>query len=194
MASKFVKVAALEKGVRIMELLAQSKKPLGSREIAIALGYHVGTVYNILYTYNELGLTEIDPNKKFSLGPKLIELGKAAVKKFDLLPLIHPYLEDINSKTSLTTLLSIRSGLRSIVIDKVESDYSLQFSPGYGREIPLLGGSIGKALLSLLPDDEFDDILANNKLKKYTAKTCVDKKEIQRDGPKGPQGQNRNKR
>jgi len=41
--------------------------------------------------------------------------------------------------------------------------------------LPLLAGAGGKALLSQLSGQEIDQILGENALKKFTAKTCIDK-------------------
>jgi len=180
MAKEFKRVPALDKGVRILELLDQEKKSMGISEIAKALGYHIGTVYNMVYTLTDLGILEIDAYKKFSLGQKICKLGDGIHRDPDLVQLLHPYLLEINKRTKLTTLLSIRSGLQSVVLDKIESSYDLRFSPEYGRRLSLFGGAVGKALLAQLSGEEFDDILSERKLKRYTSKTCVNKKKFKK--------------
>ena len=40
----------------------------------------------------------------------------------------------------------------------------------------ILGGAVGKALLSQLLEGELDDILSKHRLKKYTPHSCVHKK------------------
>ena len=92
MKKGFKRVPALDKGVRILELLAQSRYPLGLSEISKALGYHIGTVYNIVHTLTELGILDSDSNKRFSLGRKLHELGKAAGRDSELIQLLSPRL------------------------------------------------------------------------------------------------------
>jgi IclR family KDG regulon transcriptional repressor len=47
--------------------------------------------------------------------------------------------------------------------------------------LPLLAGAGGKALLSQLSNPEIDQILRLNPLKKFTAKTCTDKKVFKND-------------
>jgi IclR family KDG regulon transcriptional repressor len=175
---EFKRVPALDKGVKMLELLAQSKNPLGLTEIARALGYHAGTVYNIVYTFVDLGILETEGHKKFALGKKLHALGKAASRQPEIVQRIHPFLEEINEKTKLTTLLNIRSGLQSVVIDKVESSYDLRFSPEYGRSLSMLGGAVGRAILSQLPDKEIDEILSKHKLKKYTPHSQANRKKF----------------
>jgi IclR family KDG regulon transcriptional repressor len=178
MKREFKRVPALDKGIRILGLLAQSREPLGLSDIAKALGYHAGTVYNIAYTLNDLGILEINGSKKFTLGKKLHELGRAASRQPAFVQQIHPYLEEINEATKLTTLLNIKSGFQTVVIDKVEASYDLRFSPEYGRSLSILGGAVGKAILSQLPNKEIDEILLKHKLKKYTPHSCVNKRKF----------------
>jgi len=173
---EFKRVPALDKGVRILELLAQSKNPLGLTEIAKALGYHAGTVYNIVYTLVDQSLLENIGDKKFRLGLKLYKLGKAALGDTALISSLHPYLEEINAKTRLSVFLGFRSGLHSLIVDSVESNYNVRISSEVGRRFPLHGGAGGKALLSQLSDAEVDSILSENKLERFTPKTVVSKK------------------
>jgi len=176
MKKEFKRVPALDKSLKIMELLANSKTPLGLSDIAKKLGYHIGTVYNILYTLVDQNLLEYNDNKKFGLGLKLYKLGRAVLGDTDLINLLHPYLEEINAKTRLSVFLGFRSGLNSLIVDTVESSYNVRISSEVGRRFPLLGGAAGKAFLSQLSDAEIDSILSENKLERFTPKTIISKK------------------
>jgi IclR family KDG regulon transcriptional repressor len=72
--------------------------------------------------------------------------------------------------------LGIRSGMRAVIIDKVNSTFDITVMSEVGMRIPLLAGAGGKALLSLLPDDEIDRILLKNDLKPFTPFSCTDKR------------------
>ena len=176
MKRSFKKVPALEKGLNILKLVADSEHPLGLTDMAKVLNYNLSTVYNIAYTFVDLGYFESDSDKKFSLGRKFYELGRSAIKDPELINLVHPYLVQINEKTKLSVFLSVRSGLYSVIVDKVESTFDIKISLEVGRRITLLAGAAGKALMSQLPDPEIEKILSEGELIKYTPSTCVDKK------------------
>jgi len=91
----------------------------------------------------------------------------------ELINAIHPYLEEINHKTRLMTFLGIRSGLRAVIVDKIDSTFDIKVMSEVGMQIPLLVGAGGKALLSQLPDAEVDEILSKNKLKQFTPFSCT---------------------
>jgi DNA-binding IclR family transcriptional regulator len=173
MNSSFKKVPAIDKCFRTLELLAQSKDPLGISDISKALVYNRSTVFNIVYTLVELGILEKRGHNKFHFGTQFYILSKVAIRHSELINTIHPYLEEINRKTRLMTFLGIRSGLRAVIVDKVDSTFEIKVMSEVGMQIPLLAGAGGKALLSQLSNTEVDVILSKNKLKRYTPFSCT---------------------
>jgi len=176
MKVEFKRVPAIEKCFSILQLLAQSKDPLGISDIAKALHYNRSTVFNIAYTLTDLGILEKKGQNKFHFGTQLYVLSRSAIRRSELINTIHPYLEEINRKTKMMVFLGIRSGLRAIILDKVDSTFDIRVISEVGMRIPLLAGAGGKALLSLLPDAEIDKILSQNKLKKFTSNSRTNKK------------------
>ncbi len=176
MKKGFTRVPAIDRCFGVLELLAKSKHSLGISEISRALGYNRSTVYNTVYTLTDLGILEERAGTKFHFGTELYTLSRAAIRRSDLINTIHPYLEDINRKTKLMVFLGIRSGLRAVIIDKVDSIFDIKVMSEVGMRIPLLAGAGGKALLSQLQDSEIEQILATNNLKAYTHSSCTSKK------------------
>ena len=174
MKAEFKRVPAVDKCFGILELFAKEKKPLGISDISAALGLNKSTVFNIVYTLTDLNVLE-NINHKFRFGPKLYMFGKAAEKGSALIRTVHPYLEEISRMTNLSSFLGMRSGLKTIILDKVDSAFELKISSEIGIRLPLLAGSGGKALLSQLSDTEIDEILSGNGLKRFTPFSCVDK-------------------
>lgn len=153
--------------------MAQSKDPMGISDISKALNYNRSTVFHIAYTLTDLGILERRDKNKFHFGTQFHVLSRAAMRRSELINTIHPYLEEINRKTRLMAFLGIRSGLRAIIVDKVDSTFDIKVMSEVGMRIPLLAGAAGKALLSQLPDAEVDDILSKNKLEKFTPCSCT---------------------
>lgn len=173
---RYKRVPALDKGVAILELLAEARNPLGITDIANRLRHNKGTVFNIVHTLTDLGILDRTGEGKYRLGTKLYLLGRAADGNVHLINRVHPYLEAINRKTHLSAFLGIRSGLKAVIIDKVDSAHDIKIHSEVGMRIPLLAGAGGQALLCQLPDEEVDQILSENTLKRFTPNTCVSKK------------------
>jgi IclR family KDG regulon transcriptional repressor len=57
----------------------------------------------------------------------------------------------------------------------VDSAYGIKVSSEIGMRMPALAGAGIKAMLSQLPDEEIDEILARAQLKRYTPYSVIDK-------------------
>ncbi|MCP4625840.1 MAG: IclR family transcriptional regulator [bacterium] len=181
MPNEFKNVPAIEKCFSILQYFANSKQSLGISEISKQLALNKSTVFNIVYTLKNLEILEQYPDGKFHFGTLLYLLGNANGKKSELIQTIHPYLEKINFQTELSAFLGIRSGQRAVIIDKVDTAHDIKISSEIGMRLPLLAGAGGKALLSQLSDRKIDQILSTNSLKKFTVKTCIDKKRFKKE-------------
>ena len=175
MSPAFNRVPAIDKCFAILELLAQSKESMGISDISGKLELNKSTVFNILHTLMDLNVLENQPDGKFVFGTRFYILGNMAGKRSKLIQTAHPYLETINEKTKLSAFLGLRSDRRVILIDKVDSAYGIKVSSEIGMQMPILAGAGIKAMLSQLPDQEIDEILARTELKKYTPYSIIDK-------------------
>ena len=175
MSPGFKRVPAIDKCFTILELLAQSKEPMGISDISGKLDLNKSTVFNIGHTLRELNLLENQRDGKFVFGTRFYVLANMAGKRSALIQTAHPYLETINEKTKLSAFLGLRSDCRAILIDKVDSAYGIKVSSEIGIQMPILAGAGIKAMLSQLPDEGIDEILARTDLKRYTPCSITDK-------------------
>ena len=189
MPTEFKRVPAIDRCFAILQLFAASKQTLGISEIARALDLHKGTVFNTVHTLASLEVLELAADGKFRFGTGLYTLGNTAGSRSELIQTIRPFLEMVNQNTKLSAFLGIRSGIRTVIIDKVDAVNDLKISSDVGMRLPLLGGAHGKALLSQLPDDAIDRILSQNGLPRFTPNSITDvkayKKELQTVREKG---------
>ncbi len=175
MSPRFTRVPAIDKCFAILELLAQTKEPMGISDISRKLNLNKSSVFNIVHTLSDLNVLESQPDGKSAFGMRFYILGNTAGKGSALIQTAHPYLEAINEKTKLSAFLGLRSDRRAILIDKVDSAYRIKVSSEIGLQMPILAGAGIKAMLSQLSDEEIDEILAQTELKKYTPYSIVDK-------------------
>ena len=175
MPPAFKKVPAIDKCFAILDLLASTREPMGISDISGRLDLNKSTVFNIVHTLRDLDVLENHPGGKFVFGTRIYILGNIAGSRSELIQTAHPYLEMINAKTKLSAFLGIRANRRSILIDKVDSAYGIKVSSEIGLRMPVLAGPGIKAMLTQLPDEDIDAILARTELKAYTPYTTTDK-------------------
>jgi IclR family KDG regulon transcriptional repressor len=171
----FRRVPAIDKCFAILELLAQSKTPLGISEISRKLDLNKSSVFNTVHTLRDLNVLENQPGGKFVFGTRLYILGNMAGKSSALIQTAHPYLRAINERTKLSAFLGLRSDRQAVLIDKADSAYELKVSSEIGMQMPILAGAGIKAMLAQLSDEEIDEILARTELKRYTPYSITDK-------------------
>ncbi|MBW1774901.1 MAG: IclR family transcriptional regulator [Deltaproteobacteria bacterium] len=181
MPPAFKRVPAIDKCFDILELLAQSKEPMGISGISGKLNLNKSTVFNIAHTLMDLNVLEHQPDGKFVFGTRFYILGNMAGKRSDLLQIAHPYLEKINEKTKLSAFLGLRSDRQVILIDKVDAAYGIKLSSEIGMQMPILAGAGIKAMLSQLSDEEIDKILVRTELKRYTPSSIIDKADFKEE-------------
>ncbi len=172
----FKRVPAIDKCFAVLDLLVQSKEPMGISDISSELGLNKSSVFSITHTLKDLNVLEIQSNGKFAFGTHFYILANKAGKRSTLIQVAHPYLEQINKKTNLSVFLGLRSDARAILIDKIDSDHGIKVASDIGMQMPALAGAGIKAMLSQLPDEAIDEILARTELKKYTSLSIVNKK------------------
>lgn len=175
MKASFKRVPALDKSLAILEFIASAGAPSSINEVVKKLRLNKSTVFNIMHTLADLNVLDRGADGLFRLGTRFYVLGSAAAKGNGLIQTVHPYLVDINRKTKLSTFLGIRSGLKAIIIDKVDNALDLKISSEIGMRLSLFAGAGGKALISMLPDEEINRLLAEARLKSYTSVTVTDR-------------------
>jgi DNA-binding IclR family transcriptional regulator len=175
MPPAFKRVPAIDKCFAILEYFSRSTEPMGISDISGHLELNKSTVFNILHTLMELKVLECQPDGKFVLGTRFFMLGSMAGKRSALIQTVHPYLQAINERTKLSAFLGLRSDVHAILVDKVDSAYGIKVSSEVGMRMPALAGAGIKAMLSQLPDNAIDEILARSELKRYTPYSVIDK-------------------
>lgn len=171
----FKKVPAIEKGFAILDLLTREQRPLSLAEVSTKLGINKSTAYNILNTMADMGVVEKVSANAYQLGFKLYLLGRAAGQGSVLINTIHPFLKEINENTLLSAFLGMMNGPWAIILDKVDDAFDIKIHSEVGMKLPLLAGAGGRALLSLLPDEEIEKILTSTPLKRFTSNSVTDK-------------------
>ena len=175
MKPEFRRVPAIDKCFAVLDLLAQSKTPMGISEISRRLDLNKSSVFNTVHTLRDLNVLENQPDGKFVFGTRLYILGNTAGSRSALIQTAHPYLRAINERTKLSAFLGLRSDRQAILIDKADSAYGVKVSSEIGMQMPVLAGAGIKAMLSQLSNEEIDEILARTELKRYTPYSITDK-------------------
>ncbi len=142
-------VVTVERAVAVLRELAESSGDLGNNEIARRTGINASTVSRLLATLakDEL-ICRVPETGRFRLGPRLIELGNAALARVDLRQLARPHLVALTEATGETATLSVPDDHSTITVDFVQSPSSVRSVAQVGRPAITHATATGKIFLA----------------------------------------------
>jgi len=168
---------SVKKAFKILHTIADSPIRLGVSELSKQLKIGKSTVHGITSALEELGVLVRDPiDKKYSVGYRLMELGRRTYDKIELRDVARAPMERLMEKVGETVFLGIMDGDHIIILDVVESSNEMKITSPPGTRLPLLAGATGKIFLSLLEEKRAREIVQKMGLEQYTSKSITDQK------------------
>jgi DNA-binding IclR family transcriptional regulator len=158
-------VQLLDRAVLLLDLVASAGSDGASLKTLCELSaLNKVTCHRILNSLVDHGfLNKIPGEKHYRLGTKLLILGVKAAKGPSLRNHFQPALERIRQQTGETVMLMARDKDESVCIDRFDGDFQMQTLTGsIGGFVPLGVGPGSLAILSFLPVDEREAIVARN--------------------------------
>ncbi|HBJ95460.1 MAG TPA: IclR family transcriptional regulator [Lentisphaeria bacterium] len=180
MPQKTYMVPALERGLRILELLAGHPEGLMMNEMN-ALELPSASLYRMLVTLNELGYIIRDDNDRYRLGRKLLTLGYSSMDEGALAEKAFGPMRELRDRTGETVMLGVLYGTEGVVIESVKSTRAVCVSVRIGHHYPLHTAAPAKAMLAYLPDEERKKILKSIAYTKFTENTIPDADAFERE-------------
>jgi IclR family acetate operon transcriptional repressor len=143
------RIAAVERALGLLDLLAESAGELGTNELARRTGLSASTVSRTLATLAAGGLVEHLPESgRYRLGIRLVQLGNAALADLDLRTLARPQLEALVEATGETATISVPGQPDAVTVDFVQSSASVQSVAQIGRPSVPHATAAGKVALA----------------------------------------------
>lgn len=151
---------ATQKVCAILRALS-ARSPQRLAEISARTGLNKVTALRILETLIDEGFVERAADSRgFARGTEFLALAASAGRSQDLRELARPSLVRLADVSEDTALLSIRSGIESVCIDRQIGSFPIRANYlDVGSRRPLGVGAGSLAILAWLPDREIDAVL-----------------------------------
>lgn len=146
----------------ILKLVSKHKDGLSLAQIVKALDLPKSTVFNIVHTLEKVGLLSCEGAGApvYRLGIEALKIGLAYMNESTLDSVARPVLSRLSRETGETVCLSVRSGDADVVyVMHFLSDLEYQSKYSIGDVRPFLTLAMGKAMLSVLPEEEIRHII-----------------------------------
>lgn len=168
-------VGTVQRAIAVLHTLADSPVDLGNNEIARRTGINVSTVSRLLSTLASDGMVRrVEATGSFRLGPRLVELGNAALARVDIRERARSHLEALTQATNETSTLSVPYRDGTITVDFVQSPSSVRSVAEVGRSSIAHATATGKIRLA------FTDAATPAALAAYTSRTITDRQELEK--------------
>jgi DNA-binding IclR family transcriptional regulator len=178
-------VQTIERVAAIIEILAAYSHGLSLGDLSEEVKLPKGTTHRIVSSLAYFGyVRQVSATKKYLLGYKLMEMGNVVLDQLDLRNEARSELVQLAHEVQETVHLVIQDGSEVLYIDKVEPQpkhTGLRMVSTLGSRIPMHCSSVGKILLSHLPDSEISHIIQVKGLPKRTTNTITDALELKRN-------------
>lgn len=155
-------------------LLFRSRPALRVSEVAEELGVARSTAHRLLTMLVCRQFAVQDPiTRTYRPGPRLVEVGLAAVGALDLRTRMRPYLAEVARRTGETVSLLVLEGDTVHFIDSIESRRTVRVGSRFDARMPAHATSAGKAMLAALPVAELLAIYPAERLATVTSQTIA---------------------
>jgi DNA-binding IclR family transcriptional regulator len=174
MKSSGVLIEVLQKGVVVLEILADHPEGLSLHEIVAQTKMVKSSVWRLLDTWERLGYANRNPEGKHVLGVAAIELARKVARRHRLVELTHSLLAKLHEQTRESVYLGIYREGRVVLIDAIESTHALRVVVDLGEQCHLHASAQGRCVAAYLEPESLKDKLRSSGMRKLTSKTKVD--------------------
>jgi DNA-binding IclR family transcriptional regulator len=137
-------VGVLDKAMIVLEAVAV--EPLGLAALCDATELPRATAYRLAVALESHGVVRRLDDGRFTLGLRLIGLGRAATTGFPLAVLARPILEQLRQETGESVQLYVAEGDARRCVVSLQSPHGLRWIVPEGVLLPMEKGSAGRAL------------------------------------------------
>jgi len=138
-------VGVLDKAFVVLDAIEERPRTLA--ELVAATGLSRATAHRLATALEAHGMVRRDDDGRFTLGARLIALGRAATESVPLAAAAADALEELRDATGESVQLYVREGQRRICVAALQSPHGLRTIVPLGASLSLDVGSAGRLLL-----------------------------------------------
>jgi IclR family pca regulon transcriptional regulator len=168
-------IESLDRGLRVLEVFGGSRQPMTLSDLAKAADLPRATARRILFTLERAGFVATD-GKLFRLMPRVLVLATAYLASNHVVSVLQPALDRLSGEAQEISSMAILEGNDVVFIARASPTRIFSAGIDIGYRLPAFCTSVGRVLLSRLPDDELAAALDKMDLAPLTPFTVTDRK------------------
>ena len=146
-------VQSLARGLGVITAFDAGRPRMTLSEVARRRGLSRATARRLLLTLEQLGYVRTD-GRDFELTAKVLELGYAYLSALSLPEIAAPHLRRLSETVGESTSVAVLDGPDIVYVARVQARHIMNVAISVGTRFPAHATSMGRVLLSELPDDQ----------------------------------------
>ncbi|MEU4577776.1 IclR family transcriptional regulator [Nonomuraea sp. ATR24] len=174
---------SLERGLRILSAFTADRSVLGIADLARVVGLNKSTTHRYVTTLVKLEYLRQDPDsKKYFLGPRVVDLGFAAIDSMELTGVAAPLLQALADETGCTVSMGLCDGPDVVYVDRRRSGrrsaLAMDLNLHVGSRLPAYCTSMGKVLLAYKDPAALRQILDRTEMARRGPRTITNREQL----------------
>jgi IclR family pca regulon transcriptional regulator len=173
---------SLERGLQILAAFSESRPVLGIADLAREVDLNKSTTYRYVATLARLDYLQQDPEtKKYSLGPRVIDLGFAAINSMEITRVAARFLQSLADDTGHTVSMAVLDGTDIVYVDRRRSgrgQLTMDLNLHVGSRLPAYCTAMGKVLLAYREPAALRSLLERTDLARRGPKTITAREQL----------------
>jgi IclR family pca regulon transcriptional regulator len=154
-------VTSLARGLMLLQAFTPDHPKLSFGELCARCDLPRTTVHRLLGTLLGLDFLVLDEeSRRYFPGPRAVSIGLAALNALDVRERVRPYLVKLFQILDETISFAVRDRTEIIVFERVATRRVIAVELSVGARLPIHNTSMGRCLLTFLPERERNELLA----------------------------------
>jgi IclR family transcriptional regulator, pca regulon regulatory protein len=173
-------VQSLERGLSVIRAFDADHPKLTLSEVAASTGLSRAAARRFLRTLVQLGYMRSE-GSRFSLRPKVLELGYAYLSSLTLPEVAMPHLEQLVEQVHESSSVSELDGDDVVYIARVPTKRIMTVTISVGTRFPAYATSMGRVMLAAQPEERLEAYLGSTSLRGLTGHTITSPAALRRE-------------
>lgn len=164
-------MASLARGLDVIQAFTPQRRMMSISQISQKTDIPRAAVRRCLYTLGKLGFVYAQDGKNFELRPRILALGHAYLASTPLARAAQPVLKHLSEMLNESCSIATLDGDDILYIARASSSRIMTIDLDIGSRLPAWATSMGRVLLSHLPEENLNDLLGRVTMIRYTSQT-----------------------
>jgi IclR family transcriptional regulator, pca regulon regulatory protein len=166
-------VQSLERGLAVIRALSNPGPGLTLSDVARETSLTRAAARRFLLTLEDLGYARA-VDRRFSLTPRVLELGFSFLSSLTLPEIAQPHLRELVQRVHESSSVSVLDGNDIVYVAREPTQRIMTVAISVGTRFPAYATSMGRVLLAGCSEEDLDTYLARADLRKLTSETLTD--------------------